>query len=153
MSIVEIIAQQITGNHSSIPAEHAIETAKDIVSALKLNGLLDARAAKAEVKASDLPAAEVEDGKFAFEVIGDLPESGLSKFGRKIPVIRQQFIEFAKAHRGQWIKYPATAEDPYTKPSDFASRATKGIGGFGPGFVGAVRDHVVFICFEGEAQE
>lgn len=150
MSIIHIITQQILGNHSSILEMDAVETAKDIESALKLNGILGAQAAKAAAVA-DLPSAPVEGDRFVFEIDALPVHVSPITVGRN-PARRLQLVEFAKSHPGQWIKYPPTKEDPYKKPSDFATRAKKGDHGFGPGFSACVRDRIVWVCYVEEAQ-
>jgi hypothetical protein len=148
MSIIHIITQQIIGNHSSILEADAVETAKDIESALKLNGILG----RAEVKAAkgvDLPSAATEGDRFVFEV-DELPVHISPIALGRVPARRTQVVEFAKAHPGQWIKYPPTKEDPYKKASDLASRAKKAKAGFCEGLDACVRDHVIWLRYVGE---
>ncbi|MDG3012490.1 hypothetical protein G4X40_20325 [Rhodococcus sp. D2-41] len=90
-------------------------------------------------------------GPAPFELVGDLPESFTGR-GSTIPKVRAQLIEFAKAHRGQWIKYLPSAGDPFKSPSSLALSARKGNAGFGPGFETAVRSKVLFVRYTGGAQ-
>ena len=85
----------------------------------------------------------------AFELVGDLPDSK-GPGGRKVPAVRTQMMEFAKAHPGQWIRYNPTPEDPFKHANSLGDSIRKGHGGFGEGFEASVRDKVLFVRYVGK---
>lgn len=113
-----------------------------------LDGTLEEADRRAEEKARRDEQRAAERAVAEFEVIGDqLPPI---KIPSNVPQRRRRFMKFAKEHPGVWIKYPTSEEDPITKPSDFAGRATKGQAGFSSGFTGRVRARVVYIRYDEE---
>ena len=85
----------------------------------------------------------------AFELVGDLPDSK-GPGGRKVPAVRTQMMEFAKAHPGQWIRYNPTPDDPFKHANSLGDSIRKGNAGFGPGFEANVRNKTLFVRYVGE---
>lgn len=91
-----------------------------------------------------------DDGGFTFEVVHELPSE--RRPGRAQNPRRAEISAFARTHKGRWIKYPPTPEDPYRHSSSVGSQARRGAAGFGPGLEAAVRQGELYIRYVGEGQ-